>query len=153
MFDLIASFILRFRPTRIAMTLVGLATIFYVLNIDKKVFAAFPLGGVVSMSGFTAMIIAWRQFKTRDIAICPISETKEIITIGIYRYSRNPMYLGIVCMMLGIALMMGTISYYVVAAVFFLIIQFIFSPFEEAKLAKNFGENYRLYATTTRRWL
>ena len=63
------------------------------------------------------------------------------------------MYLGIVCMMLGIALMMGTISYYVVAAVFFLIIQFIFSPFEEAKLAKNFGENYRLYATTTRRWL
>lgn len=153
MFDHIASYIVRFRPPRIAMSLLGIATAIYLLDADRKIFSSVPLGGIVAVSGFALMISAWRLFKDRNIAICPTAETKEIISVGIYRYSRNPMYLGIVSMMMGVALMMGTASYYVVTVLFFLIMQFIFSPFEEAKLAKNFGEIYRDYAAATRRWL
>ncbi len=135
------------------MLLLGIATIPCLFNLDKKIFSSLPLGGIIAALGFATMIIAWRQFKDRNIAICPTVETKEMITIGIYRYSRNPMYLGIGCMMLGISVMAGFLSYYLATALFFAIIQFIFSPFEEAKLAKNFGETYRLYAAVTRRWL
>lgn len=134
------------------MLLIGMATILYLFNMDEEVLVFLPMGIIIAFLGFMVMIIAWWQFRDRNIAICPTVETKEMITTGIYRYSRNPMYLGIGCMMLGVSLMMGTASYYVVTVLFFLIMQFIFNPFEEAKLTKKFGETYRRYAATTRRW-
>jgi protein-S-isoprenylcysteine O-methyltransferase Ste14 len=103
--------------------------------------------------GFSGMIIAWLQFKKSEAAICPTAETSLIITNGLYRYSRNPMYLGMFLILLGTSFIMGTLPSMVAPAVFFLIIDKVFIPYEEDKLLTSFGDSYKVYMKTTRRWL
>jgi protein-S-isoprenylcysteine O-methyltransferase Ste14 len=111
------------------------------------------VASVCIIAGFAGMIIAWLQFKRSDAAICPTAETSRIIKNGMYRYSRNPMYLGMLLILLGASFIMGTLPSMAAPAVFFLIIDKIFIPYEEDKLLTSFGDSYKVYMTTTRRWL
>jgi protein-S-isoprenylcysteine O-methyltransferase Ste14 len=63
------------------------------------------------------------------------------------------MYLGMMTMLFGLALTLGTLPFYAVAVSFFLIIETTFCPYEEAKLTTAFGESFSRYATRVRRWL
>ena len=63
------------------------------------------------------------------------------------------MYLGIVLMLLGVALATGSVPCYIAALSFFLIIDFVFCPFEEKKLEQAFGSRFRDYRGAVRRWL
>ena len=103
--------------------------------------------------GFVGLILAWLQFKKSDAALCPTAETSQIIKNGMYRYSRNPMYLGMLLILLGVSFIMGTLTSMLAPAAFFLIIDKIFIPFEEEKLLSSFGDSYNEYMMTTRRWL
>ncbi len=63
------------------------------------------------------------------------------------------MYLGMVLMMAGIAVCMGTVPFYASALVYFAVLNFVFCPYEERKLSKAFGEHYKGYVERVRRWL
>ena len=63
------------------------------------------------------------------------------------------MYLGMLLMLLGAAFFMGTISAMLAPAVFFLIIDKVFIPYEEEDLLSSFGDEYNEYIARTRRWL
>jgi protein-S-isoprenylcysteine O-methyltransferase Ste14 len=99
------------------------------------------------------MIIARLQFKKSDTAVRPTAETSRIIKNGMYRYSRNPMYLGMFLILLGTSFIMGTMPSMLAPAVFFLIIDKIFIPYEEDKLLSSFGDTFNEYMMATRRWL
>jgi protein-S-isoprenylcysteine O-methyltransferase Ste14 len=111
------------------------------------------IGSVCIIIGFAAMILSWLQFKRSDAAVCPTAKTSRIIMNGLYRYSRNPMYLGMFLILLGASFIMGTLPSIVAPAVFFLIIDKIFIPYEEEKLLLSFGDSYNEYLMATRRWL
>ena len=89
----------------------------------------------------------------RATAICPTAETTALITDDVYRLTRNPMYLGIVLMLLGIALATGSLPCYLASLAFFLIIDVVFCPYEERKLEQAFGSDYARYVGAVRRWL
>jgi protein-S-isoprenylcysteine O-methyltransferase Ste14 len=103
--------------------------------------------------GFTVMLFAWLQFKKSDAAVCPTAKTSWIVMDGTYRYTRNPMYLGMIFILLGASFIMGTIPSMLAPVVFFLIIDKIFIPYEEDKLQSSFSDSYDEYMMATRRWL
>jgi protein-S-isoprenylcysteine O-methyltransferase Ste14 len=99
------------------------------------------------------MMWSWLLFKKKDVAICPRAKTARIIQSGPYLISRNPMYLGMIMIMLGPALFVGTVTFYLSVLVYFLVLNIVFCPFEEAKLLTAFGHEYAQYCGNVRRWL
>ncbi len=99
------------------------------------------------------MIRAWWLFRQHDTAICPTAETTSFITGDIYALTRNPMYLGMVLIMLGIALLVGSWLFYVAAFVYALILNHVFCRYEEQELLSQYGDHYSEYAARVRRWL
>lgn len=83
----------------------------------------------------------------------PIDPPKELVARGLYRYVRNPMYVGIVSILIGEALLFMSLrlfQYAVVAFSFYFLIVLIY---EEPVLRAKFGESYRQYCRTVPRWL
>ena len=146
---------LTFKPPRIALSLLLVAG---VLHIAMPAFwPDLPASGVggflLGVLGFGVMLRAWWLFRIRETAICPTAATTVLITSDVYRLTRNPMYLGILLMLLGAALAAGSLPCYVAALAFFLIIDFVFCPYEESRLATSFGSEYAGYRRAVRRWL
>ncbi len=93
-------------------------------------------------------------FSREKTEILPTSSTNsKLITYGPYKWSRNPMYVGMLSMLFGVAVWIGTLPLYVCTVAFFCIFNFVFMPFEEAKLHRIFGDEYAAYRGKVRRWL
>ena len=99
------------------------------------------------------MIRAWWLFQQHETAICPTAETTSIIVGDIYKLTRNPMYLGMIMILIGIALLVGSWPYYFVAVLYALILDHVFCRYEERKLLDQFGAEYADYAAGVRRWI
>ncbi len=146
---------LTYKPPRIAMTLLAIATLIQVLPlIPTANFQPHVTVGVILITvGFGIMIRAWWIFQKHETAICPTAETTSFVTDDIYAYSRNPMYLGMIMMLAGIALLAGSWPYYVAATLYALILNRVFCRYEEAKLLLRYGSQYTEYSANVRRWI
>jgi protein-S-isoprenylcysteine O-methyltransferase Ste14 len=144
-----------YRPPRIALAMIAVAVGLQLLwPASRSVVLAAPVvGAALATAGFALMASAWWQFKEAEIAICPTAHTARLLTGGVYRFTRNPMYLGVISMLLGLALAAGTAPFYVVALLYFMVINGVFCPYEEAKLRRSFGGRYAEYEARVRRWL
>lgn len=100
--------------------------------------------------GFTA-IIAFAKANTTIDPRYP-QKTSRLVTTGIYRLTRNPMYLGLVFFLFAAAFYFSALSCFVVVPVFIWVMNnFQIEP-EEAVLLAMFGEDYQHYCQTVRRW-
>lgn len=143
------------RPPRIALLLTMFAAAIHLAFHRKEPIRSFLpwTGTLIGIAGFCLMMWSWLIFKRQGLAICPLQNTAHVTNAGPYRFSRNPMYLGIFLMLLGLALVIGTLPFYCSAAGFFLVMHFVFCPYEERKLADAFGREYARYRDGVRRWL
>jgi len=110
-------------------------------------------GALLALLGCGVMLRAWWLFRERETAICPTAQASVLITHDIYRMTRNPMYLGIMLMLLGLAVATGGIFFYLATVVFFLIVDYVFCTYEETQLIRTFGAAYERYLEDVRRWL
>jgi protein-S-isoprenylcysteine O-methyltransferase Ste14 len=147
--------IIEYRPPRIAMALLAIAAVLQVLipTTSLSSFSSTTLSVATGFAGFAIMIAAWLQFRKRQVAICPTAPTAQLITDGVYRFSRNPMYLGMVMMLAGVAIYFGTLPFYAATIVYLVIMDRFFCRFEEQKLAATFPGEYEPYRSTVRRWI
>ena len=76
----------------------------------------------------------------------------ELVQTGVFKYSRHPMYLGIMIMYLGLAISSLSIAAFLLLVVIFFFYNYLAS-YEEKQLIAFFGESYRDYMKKTRRWL
>jgi protein-S-isoprenylcysteine O-methyltransferase Ste14 len=91
---------------------------------------------------------------TNRAEINPKNETPiTLVTEGFFQYSRNPMYLGGIILGFGLAMLLGSLSSFVILAVFFLLLHFLFIPNEEAQLKTLFGKEYLDYMKRVRKWI
>ncbi len=111
------------------------------------------LGAILVLLGLASAISAAGLFRKADTGIVPFSEATALVTSGAFRFSRNPMYLGMVFVQLGTALIVGTGAGLLVAPVFMLIIQYRFILDEERMMRDVFGEEFEEYRRRVRRWL
>ena len=150
-----SSSLISYRPPRIAFVMLALAGVldWTLPRADTVLFRAPWTGVALLLGGFATMMWAWWLFRHHAVAICPTAPTKRLLTRGIYALTRNPMYLGMIAMMLGVALCLGTLPFYVATLAYFVFIDRIFCQYEEQKLAAAFGEEYLHYRKRVRRWL
>jgi len=142
-------------PPYIVVALLLMAAALYAYtNLGKIIF--FPetiLGAILFAGGFTMCLWAFGLFRKHKLNIKPADETTEIITYGPYELTRNPMYLGMTLMLLGVGFVIGSLPFFFPAIIFFTIMNFIYIPFEEDKISKAHGEKYHTYKKKVRRWL
>jgi protein-S-isoprenylcysteine O-methyltransferase Ste14 len=85
--------------------------------------------------------------------LAPVDPPKNLVARGLYRYVRNPMYVGVVLILLGEALFFGSIALLWYALGFFGLVHLFVVLYEEPTLRRQFGESYEAYCRTVHRWL
>ena len=83
----------------------------------------------------------------------PYKESLVLVTSGPYRFSRNPIYLGVALVLTGFWLWLGSLSPGLVLPCFVIAIERRFILREEAHLEERFGASFRAYRASVRRWL
>ena len=110
-------------------------------------------GGLVVLVCVVLAFAAAGRFSRVGTGIVPFSEATTLVVEGPFRFSRNPMYLAMVGVLAGLALVAGSVSVWVVPIVFGCWLQLAFVRHEEAFMAARFGEAYEAYRRRVRRWL
>lgn len=131
----------------------GVATLLPVLALPPslRVGTALALavaGASLDLTGLTA----FRRVKTTINPMAP-HRSSSVVSTGVYRFTRNPMYLGLVCLLLALAVYLSSAWALLVVPVFMVYItRFQIKP-EERILAARFGSAYASYCARVRRWL
>ena len=119
--------------------------------IDLGVFAwlALPLW----LIGTTILLWSFWNFLNQGRGTpAPIDPPKELVAVGFYRYTRNPMYVGILLMLTGYFLWYGFWSLLIYAVFIFLAFNTFVAYYEEPTLRRNFGAAYEDYCKRVPRW-
>ena len=111
------------------------------------------VGGVIIIIGLLLLVSANGRFSRAGTGVIPFRNVSALVTDGIYRYTRNPMYVGMVAVLLGCAITVGASTALLVPPVFAVIVEMRFIRPEEAMLRELFQEHYRAYCSQVRRWL
>ncbi|MEJ2544011.1 MAG: isoprenylcysteine carboxylmethyltransferase family protein [Calditrichaceae bacterium] len=124
--------------------------------VPVKNIISFPwnlLGIIPVIIGAVLNLMADREFKLNKTTVKPFEESSSLITTGVFKISRNPMYLGMVLVLIGISIFLGSVTPYVVVILFTVLINVLFIKNEEKMLAETFGDSWLEYKKKTRRWL
>jgi protein-S-isoprenylcysteine O-methyltransferase Ste14 len=110
-------------------------------------------GFMFLLAGLWINVWASNYFKKVNTTIKPFQRSNQLITSGLYRYSRHPMYLGMVIALLGIILILGSLSPIIVLPIFMVLISRKFITPEEEMLLRTFGDTYEKYKKQVRCWI
>ena len=113
--------------------------------------AAIGAAGIAAGAGLIVGAIA--LFIRRRTTIIPFAAPARLVVTGPYRVTRNPMYLGLTSLFLGLALALPSFWSLLFVPVPLLLLQGVVIPFEEARMRATFGPDYETYCRRVGRWL
>lgn len=112
------------------------------------------VGGLLFLlSGIVLAASAARLFSKAKTGIVPFSESTKLVVSGAYRFTRNPMYLGMFFCLIGVTLLVNNVLGLLVLLLFFFIIRQKFVLKEEVQMQETFGDDYAQFKTRIRRWI
>lgn len=111
------------------------------------------LGSLPLLLGIAINLSADRAFKTFNTTVKPYEESSTLITSGVFRYTRHPMYLGMIFILLGLSILMGSLTPFFVIPAFALVMEKRFIAMEETMLAQKFGATWTDYKSKVRKWI
>jgi len=105
--------------------------------------------------GSGAILLVWSNvlFRRAHTSLVPIRPSMALVVRGAYRLTRNPMYLGLLCVYIAAALWFGVIWALILVPLVVLAVQRLAIAKEERYLDQKFGEAYREYRARVRRWI
>ena len=140
-----------------------IVTLFFGLCIylSKSFFPEFSFSILSSLSiisfivGISVLVTAIISFKNHETTVNPISIEKAsyLVVTGIFKYSRNPMYLGMSFILLGLTLKYNLIGGLIFTGLFMLFITIFQIKPEETAMEKLFDQEWKDYVSNVRRWL
>jgi protein-S-isoprenylcysteine O-methyltransferase Ste14 len=136
-----------------SLLMLALTTVLAALNFpfpEKNLLAAVVavLGALMCIAG----VVEFRRVKTTVNPMRPVTTT-ALVTRGVYRMSRNPMYLGFLLLLAALAIYLANAAAFLALPLFvFYMNRFQIAP-EERALRALFGEAFTSYMTRTRRWI
>ena len=112
-------------------------------------------GPVIMVSAFLLDLDSLFIFRRNHTTINPLhpEQTSTLVTEGLYRFTRNPMYLGLLIVLTGWSIYLGNITALFVLPLFALVITYWQIVPEERVLEQKFGDHYLAYKRSVRRWL
>ncbi len=135
----------------------GLLLIFalnYCLPGPRFTAAAFQwVGMALILTGLVLLVIAGGLFKRAGTDLIPFRNVSALVTTGVYRFTRNPMYLGMATVLLGGAVALGAATALPVPLLFVVVIEMRFIRPEEEMLRGLFPEDFPAYCARVRRWI
>jgi protein-S-isoprenylcysteine O-methyltransferase Ste14 len=145
---------------RVPPPLVYLAVFLVALGIQRVI----PIPAIPKMIGFAAGSIiiaagisfaAWSVglFRRARTSLIPIKPTTALVINGPYCFTRNPMYLSLMSVYVGAALMMRTLWGLLLLPLVFVAVQYLVIRKEEQYLQQKFGEAFLSYKASVRRWI
>ena len=153
--------------------LLALRAIFFVLLLPGTVAGYIPFGILstagrlrapeLSLSSVGASILAivgtvvllrcvWDFFAKGKGTLAPIDPPRVLVVSGLYRFTRNPMYNGVIALIVGEAWLFGSVSLLQYALLVLVFFHLWVVLYEEPTLTSQFGESYRVYRRAVPRW-
>ncbi len=133
------------------LAMIGLHFLFPILKIIPSPWNA--IGVIFLAAGVILSLLGDGIFHKVGTTIKPYEESTTLVTKGVFRLSRNPMYLGFALLLAGAAFLMGSLTPFLVILLFIILIQSLFIAVEEKMLTAKFGQAYLDYKARVRRWI
>jgi protein-S-isoprenylcysteine O-methyltransferase Ste14 len=111
------------------------------------------VGTFIVILGFVIILISSHSFKQAQTNIEPWKPTSQIVSSGIFAYSRNPIYVAFCIITVGIGLILNSLWVVLSFVPSIIIVFFIAIKKEEVYLENKFGQEYLSYKNNVRRWL
>ena len=111
------------------------------------------IGMLLAFFGFLLGIAAFLEFRKARTTLDPHGSSTQIVSSGIYRFTRNPIYLGFLLMVIGFPLISGLYWGIVLAPFYMMTMNRLVIGREESYLESKFKNQYASYKSRVRRWL
>jgi len=111
-------------------------------------YIGFPLICIAFLFGAAAFI----EFRKAQTTLDPHSSVKAMVTTGVYRFTRNPIYLGFLLILIGLPLYLGSYWGLILAPLFIITMNRLVIEREEVYLEDKFSDRYSEYKSRVRRW-
>ena len=110
------------------------------------------LGAVLMLLSLALMTWTAMLFREERTSFQLRGESSALVTSGPFRFSRNPMYLGMLTWLVGLAVLLGSLIAFLFPILFFLLANLVVIPPEEKRMEHLFGEQFIEYKRRVRRW-
>ena len=141
-------------PTYFLAHLIAAAGLFVVLPGPILVGPPWSWSGIAIMAlGLVMIVQPARVFDQVGTTIKPFEVSQILVTSGFFRISRNPMYLGMVIVLVGLCVTLGASSPWITIPTFVFLMNRCFIRKEEVDLSAKFGEQFAQYRSRVRRWI
>ena len=111
------------------------------------------LGAVLMVAGLAVSTWGSMEFRKAGTGLLLRGGGSALVTSGPFRFSRNPMYLGMLAWVFGLAVLLGSLSVFLLPILVFLLAHFYVIPLEEKAMEQTFRGQYLDYKRRVRRWL
>ncbi len=108
---------------------------------------------VIALGAWVLLRCIWDFYAAGRGTLAPVDPPTKLVVRGLYRYVRNPMYVGVVLILFGEAVFFRSVTLLVYSGIFFGIVHIFVVDYEEPTLRSKFGESYENYCRSTHRWL
>lgn len=111
------------------------------------------MGIILTISGLAITVSIRKLFDKIDTEIHTFKKPRQLVQSGLFKVSRNPIYLGFTISLIGVWILTGNLIGFVGVLTFFLFSNFWYIPYEEKMMEKKFGSEYKSYKSKVRRWI
>ena len=108
---------------------------------------------LVAIGAFVLLRSIWSFAHVGKGSLAPFDETQRLIIVGLYRYVRNPMYIGVILALLAESLFFWSSVLLIYAGFCFVVANIFVIGYEENRLRYKYGHEYRQYCEHVRRWI
>ena len=142
-------------PVMLALCMIGIITVNF-FDVAVIVLLSGPVKFIgYGLISFGIFLSVWgaRLFRQHDTNLRPYKDPDNIVTTGPFGFSRNPMYLGMLLVLIGLSVRYSTALSFIFPLAYFYVANSYYIPYEEGRMAKAFGDEFTRYKTKVRRWL
>jgi protein-S-isoprenylcysteine O-methyltransferase Ste14 len=141
-------------PVYLLLAMVMMALLHLVLPLRQVVVFPWRLVGILPLVlGLALNVTADARLKQHGTTVKPFERPAALVTTGVYRMTRNPMYLGFVLILLGVALLLNSLSAFFLIPAFAVVMEVVFIRREERMMEATFGREWFAYRAKVRRWI
>jgi protein-S-isoprenylcysteine O-methyltransferase Ste14 len=141
-------------PVYLLMTLIAMSALHATVPIMYLIVSPYRYAGILLLvAGVSTTAASAGLFSKLGTPVRPFEQSTLVVTTGLFRFTRNPMYLGMVVALFGVAILLGSLVSLFPIPVFVAIIHLQFILNEEEFMEDLFGDEYLAYKRKVRRWV